>query len=1337
MNTAGSAIDYETVAGHAFILTVQALDNTTGTSADQSLTVDVTDVAPVVTAGQSFSVAYTAANAAAVGTVAETGDTTHITWSITGGNAAGLFAINASTGAITIADATKFDYPNTTSYSLTVQATDGLTPSSQTVAVTVTAPPPTFSSSATASVSETATVGTSVLDVDATKASGGAADANITYSITAGNTGSAFAINSATGVITVNSALDYEQHSSYTLTVHAVDNVGGSADQTVTISANDIHPAVTAGQTFSVSDRVVNGAVVGSIASSGDQNSVTWSITSGNSAGLFAINTSTGAITIADATKFNYLTTTSYTLGVRATDGTASNQTVTVNVTSTAPTFSSSAVASVHETAANAIQVIDVNALAQNRTDAGTASNDTDITYSITAGNTGSVFAINATTGVISKAGTLDKEQTGSYTVTVQATDAVSGKTATQDIVVTVVDDAPAITAGQSFSTAYTAANSASVGTAANTGDANSVTWSITGGNATGLFAINASTGAITIADNTKFDYPNTTSYSLTVQATDGTTPSSQTVAVTVTAPPPTFSSSATASVSETATVGTTVLDVNATKASGGSADTNITYSITAGNTGSAFAINSSTGVITVSGALDYEQHASYTLTVHAVDNVGGNADQTVTISTNDIHPAVTAGQTFSVSDLVANSASVGTVASTGDQNSVAWSITSGNGAGLFAINSSTGAITIADATKFNYLTTPSYTLGIRATDGTASDQTVTVDISHVNQAPVITAASSPSTITDYGAVTLNSSYSDSDGGNNSETVTVSDTTGTLTATQSGGATVTPSNSSHTLTITGTAADINNTLHSLSYAVPNGVTTSGTDTIRINGTDGGHSGTSGGTQAAVEKTIAITYSANDTPSITVPGAQSASSLAQKTISGLSLSDSQGSGTYSATVSANSGNIHLTGVTATAGANDSSSITFTGTKAEIDTALGTLKFTPGSYGSVTITVQVSDGGSSLIGGAKTGLATIAFTATEPPPPPPAPDPTPTPTPTPTPAPTPTPPPVPTPTPTPVPTPTPPPPVVEAPSNTPNVTIVRDTQPTPQFGGNDFSSPSTTSSSPTNSPSTTPSTPAPVAPTTVAPSPVNSTPAVSASTPASSAPIVAAAPSPAVANDTGSRSASAPATLTAATTSDSGFRVAVLAPTSAGGGDALVSVRPMADVSIGQGGQISYSVGIDTFAHTNAQAVIQLSATQADGKPLPAWLSFDSKSGTLTGTPPAGMNGEVQIRVIARDDQGREAIAVVRIGGEGQRTQPAQPGQQQAPEGQGQRGQPGQPNAPNTQGRPTVAPGATPNGAPERGPTAPAERHGDASDSHSVISLAHLRHVALQMCLVSYS
>ena len=41
--------------------------------------------------------------------------------------------------------------------------------------------------------------------------------------------------------------------------------------------------------------------------------------------------------------------------------------------------------------------------------------------------------------------------------------------------------------------------------------------------------------------------------------------------------------------------------------------------------------------------------------------------------------------------------------------------------------------------------------------------------------------------------------------------------------------------------------------------------------------------------------------------------------------------------------------------------------------------------------------------------------------------------------------------------------------------------------------------------------------------------------------------------------------------------------------------------------------------------------QVTATTSDGKPLPAWLSFDPKTGTVTGTPPAGFKGDVKVTV----------------------------------------------------------------------------------------------------------
>jgi hypothetical protein len=53
------------------------------------------------------------------------------------------------------------------------------------------------------------------------------------------------------------------------------------------------------------------------------------------------------------------------------------------------------------------------------------------------------------------------------------------------------------------------------------------------------------------------------------------------------------------------------------------------------------------------------------------------------------------------------------------------------------------------------------------------------------------------------------------------------------------------------------------------------------------------------------------------------------------------------------------------------------------------------------------------------------------------------------------------------------------------------------------------------------------------------------------------------------------------------------------------------------------------------------VVRLEATQADGTPLPGWLNFDGQSGLLSGTPPNQGAGDIEIKVTARDDAGREA------------------------------------------------------------------------------------------------
>jgi 6-phosphogluconolactonase (cycloisomerase 2 family) len=117
---------------------------------------------------------------------------------------------------------------------------------------------------------------------------------------------------------------------------------------------------------------------------------------------------------------------------------------------------------------------------------------------------------------------------------------------------------------------------------------------------------------------------------------------------------------------------------------------------------------------------------------------------------------------------------------------------------------------------------------------------------------------------------------------------------------------------------------------------------------------------------------------------------------------------------------------------------------------------------------------------------------------------------------------------------------------------------------------------------------------------------------------------------------------------ASSSDGAFRVPVIASGQrSGSGDGLIAVRPVAQVQETAAGTISFALPVDTFAHTRPDAVVTLKAAQPDGQPLPPWLAFDPKTGAFTGQPPSGEGGVLTVQVVARDQNGREAVATVRI------------------------------------------------------------------------------------------
>ncbi|MFM2058948.1 MAG: hypothetical protein RLY71_3333, partial [Pseudomonadota bacterium] len=124
-----------------------------------------------------------------------------------------------------------------------------------------------------------------------------------------------------------------------------------------------------------------------------------------------------------------------------------------------------------------------------------------------------------------------------------------------------------------------------------------------------------------------------------------------------------------------------------------------------------------------------------------------------------------------------------------------------------------------------------------------------------------------------------------------------------------------------------------------------------------------------------------------------------------------------------------------------------------------------------------------------------------------------------------------------------------------------------------------------------------------------------------------------------------SAPAPRTTTEGDiyTRPSGFQIMV----TPSGEPSLKLFRGVDDQMIPLGRSVAVQIPADAFVHSVLAETVTLYATQADGTPLPRWLSFDGKSGKFVGEPPAGLAQDVAIRVTARDSQGREATTMFRL------------------------------------------------------------------------------------------
>ena len=232
--------DYESVTSFTAVITASDGELTT----DQNVTINVNnlnDNAPVYTAATSLNASENQTSAFTVTATDADGDA--LTYAISGGADKDSFSINSTSGVVVFNTAP--DYETKTSYVIVVDVLDGGFTTSQEVSINIidVNEAPVFSSSNSLSADENQT---SVATLSASDPEG----TTITYGIS-GTDVSSLSLSSD-GVLTFNSAPNFESKNTYSITASAGDGVN-TTTQDITINVNDVNDVpVASAATYSL-----------------------------------------------------------------------------------------------------------------------------------------------------------------------------------------------------------------------------------------------------------------------------------------------------------------------------------------------------------------------------------------------------------------------------------------------------------------------------------------------------------------------------------------------------------------------------------------------------------------------------------------------------------------------------------------------------------------------------------------------------------------------------------------------------------------------------------------------------------------------------------------------------------------------------------------------------------------------------------------------------------------------------------------------------------------------------------------------------------------------------
>ncbi|XP_074195663.1 cadherin-23 isoform X2 [Rhinolophus sinicus] len=505
------------------------------------------------------------------------------------------------------------------------------------------------------SVPEDCPVGQRVATVKAHDPDAGS-NGQVVFSLASGNIAGAFEIvttNDSIGELFVARPLDREELDHYILKIVASDRGTPPRKkdhilQVTILDVNDNPPVIESpfGYNVSVNENVGGGTVVVQVRATdrdiGINSVLSYYITEGNQDMTFRMDRISGEITTRPAPpdrehqSFYHLVVTVEDEGTPTLSATTHVYVTIVDENDNAPVFQQPYYEILLDEGPDTVNasLVTVQALDLDEGPNGT------VIYAITAGNIIDTFRINKHTGVISAAKELDYEIChGRYTLTVTATDQCPiwshRLTSTTTVLVNVNDindNVPTfprdyegpfdVTEGQPGPRVWTF-----LAHDRDSGPNGQVEYSIVDGDPLGEFLISPVEGVLRVRKDVELDRETIAFYNLTICARDrGVPPLSSTMLVGIRVldindnDPVLLNLPMNVTISENTPVSTFVAHILASDADSG-CNALLTFNITAGNRERAFAINATTGIVTVNRPLDRERIPEYKLTISVKDN--------------------------------------------------------------------------------------------------------------------------------------------------------------------------------------------------------------------------------------------------------------------------------------------------------------------------------------------------------------------------------------------------------------------------------------------------------------------------------------------------------------------------------------------------------------------------------------------------------------------------------------------------------------------------------------------------------------------------------------------